>query len=247
VATRQIPWARIFAEGVAIVVSILLAFGIQAWWEGRQEQKTEQSALFALRADFLASRDALAVAISVLEGAQAYFTAFQSADSAALTQLGADSADAMTMSLNIALTYDPISSSLDAILSDGRISLLQDEQLREALAGWVRALEDIEENQLDLRTTSMAVSGAMQKHGGPFYFPRLGEDGKAFLPRADGPKLAELRDDEEFLGYVRSHHSVMAGYLGELRPLEARITEILALIDANLKQPQRSPRWPLSD
>jgi hypothetical protein len=42
VATRQIPWPRIFAAGVAIVVSILLAFGIQGWWEGRQEQREEQ-------------------------------------------------------------------------------------------------------------------------------------------------------------------------------------------------------------
>jgi len=38
---REVPWARIFAEGVAIVVSILLAFWIQAWWEGRQHREDE--------------------------------------------------------------------------------------------------------------------------------------------------------------------------------------------------------------
>ncbi len=32
--TRQIPWLRVFAEGVVIVVSVLLAFGIDAWWGG---------------------------------------------------------------------------------------------------------------------------------------------------------------------------------------------------------------------
>ncbi len=32
--TRQIPWLRFFVEGVVIVGSILLAFGIGAWWEG---------------------------------------------------------------------------------------------------------------------------------------------------------------------------------------------------------------------
>ena len=36
--TRSIPWPRILAEGVAIVVSILLAFGIQAWWEDSQDR-----------------------------------------------------------------------------------------------------------------------------------------------------------------------------------------------------------------
>ncbi len=43
--TRSIPWPRILAEGVAIVLSILLAFGIQAWWEGVQEREEEQVAL----------------------------------------------------------------------------------------------------------------------------------------------------------------------------------------------------------
>ncbi len=29
--TRQIPWLRVFVEGVVIVGSILLAFKLQAW------------------------------------------------------------------------------------------------------------------------------------------------------------------------------------------------------------------------
>ena len=38
---REIPWLRIGAESVAIVASILVAFGIDAWWEGRQSQRAE--------------------------------------------------------------------------------------------------------------------------------------------------------------------------------------------------------------
>lgn len=30
--TSSIPWPRVFVEGVVIVSSILLAFGIEAWW-----------------------------------------------------------------------------------------------------------------------------------------------------------------------------------------------------------------------
>ena len=39
----QIPWLRVFVEGMVIVGSILLAFGIQAAWDGgsaRQEPVT---------------------------------------------------------------------------------------------------------------------------------------------------------------------------------------------------------------
>ena len=31
----QIPWSRVLVEGVVIVLSILLAFGIEAGWESR--------------------------------------------------------------------------------------------------------------------------------------------------------------------------------------------------------------------
>ena len=38
--TPQIPWLRVLVEGVVIVGSILLAFGLQAWWDGFQERPT---------------------------------------------------------------------------------------------------------------------------------------------------------------------------------------------------------------
>ncbi len=39
--TRQIPWIRVLVESVVIVGSILLALGIDAWWEGRQQRILE--------------------------------------------------------------------------------------------------------------------------------------------------------------------------------------------------------------
>ena len=47
-ATPQIPWARVLVEGVVIVASILLAFGIDAWWEQRQDREEERRILQAL-------------------------------------------------------------------------------------------------------------------------------------------------------------------------------------------------------
>ena len=39
--SQDVPWKRLTAEGMAIIVSILLAFGIDAWWEDRQQQHDE--------------------------------------------------------------------------------------------------------------------------------------------------------------------------------------------------------------
>ena len=49
---RDIPWLRICAEGGAIVVSILLAFAIDAWWEARGERIDEQVIVSELSAEF---------------------------------------------------------------------------------------------------------------------------------------------------------------------------------------------------
>ena len=39
--TNNIQWMRTATEGVAIVVSILLAFWIDTWWEDRKEARLE--------------------------------------------------------------------------------------------------------------------------------------------------------------------------------------------------------------
>jgi hypothetical protein len=56
---KNIPWPRILAEGTIIVASILLAFWIDAWWEGRQANATEDVVLQTLLDDLLAKRELL--------------------------------------------------------------------------------------------------------------------------------------------------------------------------------------------
>ncbi len=51
--SKQVPWLRVFVEGVVIVGSILLAFGIDAWWDGVQERALELDYAERLRADLV--------------------------------------------------------------------------------------------------------------------------------------------------------------------------------------------------
>ena len=34
--TNRIPWSRLLFEGVVVVISILVAFAIDAWWERKK-------------------------------------------------------------------------------------------------------------------------------------------------------------------------------------------------------------------
>jgi hypothetical protein len=55
----KIPWARILAEGGAIVISILLAFWIDAWWQRQTELREAEALNAGLYADFQMSQEHL--------------------------------------------------------------------------------------------------------------------------------------------------------------------------------------------
>lgn len=48
---KQIPWMRVVVEGVVIVVSILLALALDAWWDGVKEREAGREYLVALRGE----------------------------------------------------------------------------------------------------------------------------------------------------------------------------------------------------
>ena len=51
-ANREINWKRASVEGATIVVSILLAFSIDAWWEDRRDRDDEIALLTSLLDEF---------------------------------------------------------------------------------------------------------------------------------------------------------------------------------------------------
>jgi len=65
--TDDVQWKRTAAEGVAIVVSILLAFWIDTWWEDRKEARLEVVYLLELREDFEQNKSRLEKEIASIE------------------------------------------------------------------------------------------------------------------------------------------------------------------------------------
>lgn len=71
VAKREIQWPRILAEGTAIVVSILLAFAIDAWWQDRKEAKDQSAQISSLLGEFKEARHHLDAQLRSLESSLA--------------------------------------------------------------------------------------------------------------------------------------------------------------------------------
>ena len=225
-------------QGIAIVGSILLAFAIDAWWENRQEREIEQAVLGSLHRDFMQSRIDLDVALATFEDWHDRFARFQSATPAELARLDNATASLILTSLYPGMTFDATSGTLDALVSDGRLALIEDTKLRGGLVAWLRSLADIAENETDIRAGALRAQIGTEKHGGPFQGPvaALGPvqaDLGNLLP-ATAATLAALREDPSFMARARSHQFQTAFYVRELRILSELLDANLALLESTI-------------
>jgi len=155
---RGLPWTRILAEGSAIVVGILLAFSIDAWWQDRSDLKKAEVLMQGLQADFEASQRHLEVWLTGNVKIRKALTDF-------LAEIHATPDDA-TNTVRLAWlaaavgapTYSPTESTLRAAISSGQIELLQDVKLRNLLAVWGQQVDDTREDELMVRDV---VSGTV--------------------------------------------------------------------------------------
>lgn len=228
--SRIIPWKTITVEAVAIVLSILMAFAIDAWWAEKKESEIEQVALLALLSDFTESREQLDRVLISLESARIDFAHFQSVTDAELVEVDPDTIRRILTALAKNHTFDPVTATLDALVNDGRLGLISDAQLLTQLSGWRRSLDNIEDISFELRAESVRVRRAMERHGGPFIRWQRSMNDLEVLSRADGETMANLRRDVDFMGAARSHQYALSAYLYQLHGLAETIDSIVTLL-----------------
>jgi len=233
---RIIPWKRIVVEAVAIVISILLAFAIDAWWDEQKERDVEHRTLQALQRDLIASNEELDRLLQALTDVRTNFAWFQSATPAELTKMDPEAVRQIVVSLVTPASFEPVTATYDSLSSDGRLGLISDFELLTHLSNWQRALDDLEENSVDLRAESVRVLRSMEIHGGPFIRWRRSVDDLELLQRPNGEVLAALRQDAEFMGKARMHQYTLSGYLLELRRLDENLESTLALLEEVIAQ-----------
>ena len=142
--TRQAQWPRFVIEGVVIVASILLAFGIEAWWAERQERQEEQRLLQNLHAEFAETRELFA------EGVRAHQDFRESA-----TRLVDFEPSDRSLAANLDFfrvyvvfrTVYPKTGVLDGMLATGRLDLISSDELRSMLAAWPQTLNEYREDE----------------------------------------------------------------------------------------------------
>jgi len=229
-------WPRILAEAVVVVVSILLAFGIDACWQDRQVRFEEQQILQGLNEEFLSSHEVLERHMALhLRNLQSLEDVLFMIDSGPSNDAGSI-VEAALLEMVTPTTSDLGNGTLDALLGSGRLDILTSRALRSQLAAWEGVMSEVWDDQNDnvkmvyelyvpyFVSENVPVGASMRQwyDDWPIPLDPISEDPDAIKRLLEDPKfrvLAEIR-----YGYKRH-------LTGEFKAAIAAAEAILAEIE----------------
>jgi hypothetical protein len=225
-------WRRASVEGVVIVGSILLAFGVQAWWDVTQERAEEQAILQRLEVEFAAAAELAAAEVVWHERAVvALESVLELTGTGSASLVPTDSVGRLVDAITVGHTWDPPSGAVASLLASGNLSIIRDVSLREALAGWPSSVADLQEIE---QTVIQLTRGRLM----PYLAERVsiraldalgelsGQRGQGTFP--DG--LDQLLADRRFENLVQEQLWYVEGALARYDLVQNQLAEISILL-----------------
>lgn len=241
--STRMSWLRILVEGAVIVGSILLAFGIDAWWDGHTDAGREQRLLAALLTEFEANEELLGRARAEYETSYMAAARTLEAIDEGLDGIDEDELHALLGALLTNQTFHLESGVLEGLLAAGHLDLIRDQALRHRLAAWPSYVREwVEEEEMTFEFVENSIvpfvgdRTPLREVHPPFAaFP----DGEAPEAIPTGRARSSLRTafasrEFENLVYRRAQSLWYAMRDGET--LRARISDVTALIRENLNR-----------
>jgi len=202
--TRQTQWKRFLVEGVVILVSILLAFTIDAWWNSRIEQQREREQLVSMLAEFKADLTGLDSVLTSIQGhaqnIDTLIALLKAADDEPVQVSGPLLGSSITWR-----TSDVSTSALDALMASGDLNLLRNTELRTNLAGFPAFLSDVreDENVAQIFAEShMSIFLAREGLAEIAYAYREGVQDPGGIPGLIAPKEISVLPSPELVGFL---------------------------------------------
>ncbi|NIV16883.1 MAG: hypothetical protein GWN47_00400 [Woeseiaceae bacterium] len=250
---REIPLPRVLAEGTAIVVSILLAFSIDAWWDEQKERADEQEILLALKAEFEINRIEAKAVIDHHEESIRRVREFKSMPQDTLESMGTIEYRNLLRAFAGPRTFDPRRGTVSALISASKLGVLRDPVLREALMTFITIVEDADEDRYYMGETSLWVWREMLSLGGPWQaIPGSNSpddcvdanfdrhcyiiEQTSYLPVVTADELLLIRANSKLMGLIDQDKIHAAHYASEVNEMLVQIERIIGRIDSSLNQ-----------
>ena len=178
------------------MVSILLAFGIEAAWAGRLARVEEHAALVTLLEEAVANRAQLQRVMAGVErdhaAAQQFFEA--EGDGFAVTPL--DEADPVLQSLWRPNRARLVSGALNGLAMSGSLAVIGDADLRRLLASWSTEVASLEPRLATLIELEVVIMRALATHADIQRWLMTGASPTEFLEeRREAEANDTLRDE----------------------------------------------------
>jgi len=239
---QRTPWLRIGAESLAIIGSILLAFMIDALWDNYQDRREEYEILLGLDDEFTRNLDSIEVSMQQVNRVVDSIDFLLNPGGIDL-----DRPDAIEM-IEQAVLYssfttppDELSGGIrDALLETGKLDLIRNVELRQALVQW-----PISVNQLEQQRTAVTgfVMQSLLPHLSSLGVP-LGEirlpTGRRLVDQqlsSEGlsARYAGLLADQQYLNLVTVRNWWALGTLQDYQDAAKRAREIVNLLKKEIE------------
>ena len=218
--------SSLLAEAIVIVMSILLAFGLDALWDQRNDREDEARLRASLEREFRGNRLTLEQTMAGVHQGRERIEAVVAATGADLRSLPEDTAWAYLMALARPYTVELGSGATNSAVSSGTLALIRNETLRESLAGWLGRTEDIRERTGIMVRQGEYIEAAVDRVAAELAI--------GLLSPSNAPELLYgIRSDAESMARVARKHYHSGVYLGELSLLLSRLDSTLVLLDGS--------------
>lgn len=148
---QKLPLKRLFAEATAIVLSILLAFAIDAWWEDRNDRQAEQLLLQRLKADFSEIRTAIRMIEAEHRETSAACIALMNIPEGAAIPPTAGYDRMVALVFLTSRTFNPGTGAVAAFLNSEGAKLVDNQPLADLLLSWSGLVEELQEEDVFLQ------------------------------------------------------------------------------------------------
>ena len=231
---------RAAGEVVVVVLGILIAFGLDSWWDSRKQDRWEHTQLESLHGEFSKNLVHLDEVILSHEDATANIEKILTFTIATLEGQAAGFADSTIIALIGWRTSEISMGVLDALLASGDLGRLSDSLLRSKLTAWKAQVLDAQEKEVLARDfvefvlTPALLNEEMIANAyaarPPYADPLIVEHGTS--PVIASNKLRGLASAR--LGHIRLA-------LHSQRLVRDEVREIMAFLETHLPHNQANP------
>lgn len=143
---RKSEIGRAALGGAGIVISILLAFAIDAGWGERSQRLAEEAVINGIREEFESNLEFIDDLVAEHQWADSTLISFFAASRPETESEAESVVESLTAGLLVGDLLDPSMGTLEMLLNSGQLNLISDSDLLALLWEWKRRVEDLEDD-----------------------------------------------------------------------------------------------------